>query len=225
MSSLGNKKIMSENIKKYMEQAGVTATDICSTLKIPMPTFSDWINAKTYPRIDKIEMLANYFGILKSDLVEDKSYFSDNKNNIAKSFPDAIPIDFHNLRRIPILGRISAGMPIYAAENIEGYTYTDLNHGGEYFALRVKGDSMDAARIADGDIVIVRKQDIVEDGEIAVVLIDMQDATMKRFYHNGSSITLMPQSTNPAHKPQIYDLTKTNVTVLGKVVKVEFMMD
>lgn len=73
MSSLGNKQIMAKNIKRQMEQAGVTATDICSTLKIPMPTFSDWINAKTYPRIDKIEMLANYFGILKSDLVEDKS--------------------------------------------------------------------------------------------------------------------------------------------------------
>lgn len=57
MSSLGNKDVMAKNIKIHMESAGVTAKDICSTLNIPMATFSDWIHAKTYPRIDKIEML------------------------------------------------------------------------------------------------------------------------------------------------------------------------
>lgn len=134
----------------------------------------------------------------------------------------AIPIDFQKLQRIPILGRVSAGMPLYAAENIEGYTYTDLNHGGEYFALRVKGDSMNAARIADGDIVIVRKQPQVLNGEIAIVMVDGNDATVKRFSCIENMVTLMPQSYNPAHQPQVYDLTKTRIEVLGLVVKVEF---
>lgn len=75
MSSLGNKQIMSNNIRRLMKAANVTATDVCTTLKIPMPTFSDWINAKTYPRIDKIEMLANYFGVSKATLVEESDEY------------------------------------------------------------------------------------------------------------------------------------------------------
>lgn len=72
MSNLGNKATMAKNIKKYMIENGVTATDVCNTLGFPMPTFSDWIREKTYPRIDKIEKMANYFGIQKSDLIEEQ---------------------------------------------------------------------------------------------------------------------------------------------------------
>ena len=71
MSTLGNKEVMAKNIRWLMDQNGVKPKDVCDTLKIPMPTFSDWINAKTYPRIDKIELLANYFGVSKSALVEE----------------------------------------------------------------------------------------------------------------------------------------------------------
>lgn len=71
MSDLGNKEIMAKNIRHYMSIFNVTQTEICNTLGIKMPTFSDWVNAKTYPRIDKIELMANYFGISKADLVEE----------------------------------------------------------------------------------------------------------------------------------------------------------
>jgi transcriptional regulator with XRE-family HTH domain len=73
MSSLGNKEIMAKNIRHYMSAFNVTQTEICNTLGIKMPTFSDWVNAKTYPRIDKIELMANYFGISKADLVEERN--------------------------------------------------------------------------------------------------------------------------------------------------------
>lgn len=171
------------------------------------------------PRMGTIQTLADYFGILKSDLIEEKSV------KRARDLPyECSEIDFSSLHKIPLLGRVSAGLPLYAEENIEGYTYTDLNGENEYFALRVKGDSMDALGIRDGYIVIVRRQSIVEDGEVAIVMVDHEDATMKRFYRTDSTVTLMPQSTNPAHKPQIYNLTKTTVEILGKVVKVEFML-
>ena len=68
---LGNKEVMAKNLKKYLDLNGKTATDVCSVLGFKRNTFSDWINAKTYPRIDKIEMMANYFGISKADLVEE----------------------------------------------------------------------------------------------------------------------------------------------------------
>ena len=70
MSDLGNKETMSKNIKYYMNKRDKTRKDICSTLGIKYTTFSDWVNGNSYPRIDKIELLANYFGIQKSDLVE-----------------------------------------------------------------------------------------------------------------------------------------------------------
>ena len=130
-------------------------------------------------------------------------------------------LPYRPTHRIPILGRISAGLPLYADEHIEGYTYTDLNGGAEYFALRVSGDSMNAARINDGDLLIVRRQDIVDNGDIAVVLVDDEDATVKRFYREGNTITLMPQSTNPVHQPQIYDSKKTRIRIQGRVVRNE----
>ncbi len=134
--------------------------------------------------------------------------------------PNAIP--YKPTKMIPILGRISAGMPLFAEENIEGWMATDLNHGGEYFALRVVGDSMDAAGIKEDYIVTVRRQDCVENGEIAAVIVGDDEATLKRFYQSGNIVTLMPQSTNAAHVPQIYDLAETRVLVLGKVVEVKF---
>lgn len=70
MSDLGNKEVMARNIKKYMKLNKKTRIDICKELEVPYSTVSDWINAVTYPRIDKIEKLANYFGIEKSALVE-----------------------------------------------------------------------------------------------------------------------------------------------------------
>lgn len=104
-----------------------------------------------------------------------------------------------------------------------GYERTK-RRGAEYFALRVSGDSMNAAGINDGYIIIVRRQEEVESGEIAVVMVGDNDATVKRFYSEKNSVTLMPQSTNQIHHPQIYDTRKTQIKVLGKVIKCEFML-
>ena len=82
MSTLGNKEVMAQNIRNLMNQNDVKPKDVCDTLKIQMPTFSDWINAKTYPRIDKIELLANYFGVNKSDLVEEQNVSGSADSNI-----------------------------------------------------------------------------------------------------------------------------------------------
>lgn len=71
--SLGNKDIMARNILKYMEASGKTRNDLCRDLNLKYTTVTDWLKGKTYPRIDKIEMMANYFGITKADLVEEKA--------------------------------------------------------------------------------------------------------------------------------------------------------
>lgn len=207
--SLGNKETMAKNIKRLMALNQVNATDVCTALGFKAPTFSDWVNAKTYPRIDKIEAMSNYFGVSKADLVEEQL--------------PSDAISYAPTQRIPILGRISAGLPLYAEEQIEGYTYTDLNHGGEYFALRVHGDSMNAIRIYDGDLLIIRKQDVVEDGEIAVVMVNDDEATVKCWHRRENIVMLEPKSTNPTHQMQIYDAKETPIRVIGKVVQNQIM--
>lgn len=205
------KATFSANLNHYLKNANMNTADLAAALSIPFSTVADWVHGRKYPRMDKVQAIADYFGILKSDLTEDENPLPSN----------AVPIDLSSYHRIPILGRISAGLPLYAEEHIEGYTLTDLNGGAEYFGLRVHGDSMNALRINEGDIIIVRRQEEVEQGEIAVVLVDEEDATVKRFYSSDTTVTLMPQSTNPEHKPQMYDLRKTSIRVLGKVVKLE----
>ena len=80
MSNLGNKITMSNNLKKYLKINNVSRNQLSESLGISYSTISDWINGKAYPRIDKIEMMANYFGIEKSDLVEDKSTKTENQD-------------------------------------------------------------------------------------------------------------------------------------------------
>ena len=95
---------------------------------------------------------------------------------------------------------------------------------GEYFALRIKGDSMTAANIPDGSLVTVRVQPQVENGEIAAVRVNNENVTVKRFKKDKNIVQLIPQSYNPEHQIQIYDLKSDKIDVVGKVVecKVEF---
>lgn len=123
--------------------------------------------------------------------------------------------------KIPVLGYVRAGIPIEAVEDILDYEEISLEMAsqGEHFALSIKGDSMEP-RIAEGDVVIVRKQNIVENGELAVVLVNGNDATVKKFYMNDNGITLI--STNPTYDPFYYskeDVEKLPVQVIGKVVE------
>ena len=123
--------------------------------------------------------------------------------------------------KIPVLGYVRAGIPIEAVEDILDYEEIsqEMASQGEHFALSIKGDSMEP-RIAEGDVVIVRKQNIVENGELAVVLVNGNDATVKKFYMNDNGITLI--STNPTYDPFYYskdDVEKLPVQVIGKVVE------
>jgi len=176
------------------------------------------------PSIEMYKNVARAIGIDVDALIRQVDGNVSFESPAPTSRPIGLPIDLTKFHSIPILGRIPAGLPLYAEQNVEGYTLTDLNGGAEYFALRVKGDSMNAIGINDGYLIIVRRQEEVENGEIAVVMVGDDDATVKRFYASDSTVTLMPQSTNPQHTPQIYDTRKTHIQVLGKVIKVEFML-
>ena len=122
-------------------------------------------------------------------------------------------------REIPILGRIAAGAPIFAVENREDVIPVRPEwlaaKGGDVFALRVRGDSMIQAHIADGDLVLVRKQESAAAGDIVAAMID-QEATVKRFATEGGAIVLKPE--HPTMKPIVVDPQRAEFRILGKVI-------
>lgn len=129
--------------------------------------------------------------------------------------------------RLPIIGVIRAGQPILAVENIEGHHIIErrfLKTGYEYFFLRVVGDSMNVIA-PEGSLVLVRRQDSVDNGDIAIVLIDGQEATIKKFFMHGDYVTLMPMSTNKNHQPQIYDTKEIEIKIIGKAEKIINLID
>ncbi|MDR1863444.1 MAG: transcriptional repressor LexA [Treponema sp.] len=120
---------------------------------------------------------------------------------------------------VPILGTVAAGKPILAEENKDGSIKLDrsmLRKNEDYFALRVRGDSMEEVGIMDGDIAVIEKQNTVKNGEIAVVMLD-EAATLKTFYRESARIRLQPE--NPKYSP-IYCSKDEDVRVLGRVVHV-----
>lgn len=119
-------------------------------------------------------------------------------------------------RGIPIVGTIAAGTPILAEENIEDYFVID-NRVNADFGLKVKGDSMINANIFDGDIVFIRQQPVLENGEIGAILLD-DEATLKRFSKTENGIILQAENPNMTDWPRIY--TDGNIRILGKLVGV-----
>lgn len=207
MSSLGNKEIMAKNIRYYMEKNKLNAKELSINLNFKYSTVLDWINAKTYPRIDKIEIMANYFNIEKSDLVEDKSKAKTQQKTQGL--------------KIPVLGTVAAGIPISAVEDILDYEEVPQSweNQGEFFGLRIKGDSMETD-INDGDTVIVRQQSTANNGDVVIALVNGDDATCKKFEKLDNGIMLI--SNNSKYSPMYFsneDVLTKPVVIIGKVVE------
>lgn len=200
---LGNKKIMGDNIQFYMDRIGIERRDFAKAIGVPYSSLTDWLNGRTYPRIDKIERMAQYFGIEKADLVEDRN------RKAATSV------------RIPVYSRVAAGIPLEASGEVIDYEEIPeaLSRSGEYFGLRVVGDSMEP-KISDGDTIIVRKQETAEPGEVIVATVNGSNACVKRLKIFEGGIMLI--STNPAYEPIMYtqeEVERLPVRIVGKVVE------
>lgn len=202
------------------KQSGLSQTELADEIGLTRSAIGMYETGKRKPDYETLEIFADFFNVNMDTLLGRSDIASPVPTAVLP--PDAVPYDPNKGHCIPILGRISAGLPLYADEHIEGYTITDLNGGAEYFALRVHGDSMNAIGIHDGYVIIVRRQEEVEQGEVAVVMVGDEDATVKRFYSSDTTVTLVPQSTNPIHGPQFYDLRDTRIKVLGKVIEAKF---
>ena len=206
-TQLGNKKIMAKNIQYYMDLYNKTRNDICQDLGIKYTTFTDWIKANTYPRIDKIELMANYFNIEKSDLIEEH-----NKESVQSDRPLPSNIILPSAHKLPIMGTICAGDGVVCEDDYQGTFIVDTDVKADY-CLKVHGDSMIGANIYDGDIVFISKSyDFVQDQIYAIERLDYNEASLKRVTQDGDTLILNP--CNPEYHAMVTDYEE--VRIIGR---------
>ena len=210
-TQLGNKKIMAKNIQYYMDLYNKTRNDICQDLGIKYTTFTDWIKANTYPRIDKIELMANYFNIEKSDLIEEH-----NKESVQSDRPLPSNIILPSAHKLPIMGTICAGDGVVCEDDYQGTFIVDIDVKADY-CLKVHGDSMIGANIYDGDIVFISKSyDFFQDQIYAIERLDYNEASLKRVTQDGETLILNP--CNPEYHAMVTDYEE--VRIIGRCVGV-----
>lgn len=204
----------SQRLREALDARGMKQVELAEKSQISKSSISRYLKGDWEGKQSAVYALAKALGVTEAWLM---GYDVPMEESTSVLPVDAEP--YKPTGYMPVLGRVAAGLPIYAEENIEEYIACDFPNSEDYFALKVKGDSMNAAGINEGDYVIVRKQEIVENGEIAIVLVNGNEATIKRFSRNGNTVVLTPQSHNPEHQVQIYNAGETPVRVIGKVVE------
>lgn len=185
----------SGSVKAFSTEIGLAYTTVRSILERGV------FNAK----VENVIKICNGLNIRPEDIMD-----------IKKPEPqlETLPV-----KKIPVVSKISAGLPIYSEENLIDYIYfatNKLNSDKEEFGLKVSGDSMDKI-FQDGDIVVVEKDSIVENGQLGVVMINGYNATVKRIRYNGDQVILIPESNNTNHYPQVYG-KDDEVKIIGRVV-------
>ena len=200
-----------KRIKQLREDKGLTQEDIAKKIGVAIQTIYKYENEiVTNIPLDKLEKIAKA-------LQTTPAYLMGWEKDAAPT-PD--PFSFSNIQpikkhRIPLLGEIACGEPIFADEDFEGFIESDIEAD---FALRCNGDSMTGARIMDGDIVLIKKQDMVENGQIAAVIIE-NEATLKRVMYFKEKNTLILKPENPRYEDLIYTNDELNqIRILGKAV-------
>lgn len=208
----GEKIASFENrIGELLDSTSGTDSDKAKLLGVSRQTISAWRTGARSPRQPMIEHIASVFKVsiqwlMGFDVPQQEDQFF--------SHPDILPV---TTRRVPLLGTIACGEPILAESDIDTLTIVSQDIKCD-FALRCKGNSMIGARIFDGDIVFIRKQDYVDDGAIAAVVLD-DEATLKRVYHLADGRVEL-RAENPTFKSIIIggDNETRTCRILGKAV-------
>lgn len=205
-SAKKQREILAKNLNSLLKKKHLTQANVIRDLGIPEATVRSWFNGEKYPRLDKIQILSDYFNVPRSRITEEQTDMMGRVSSLVK---------------IPVLGVITCGEPILADENLDGYReeIADLLPTGELFYLRTKGDSM-VPTVPENSFVLIRSQPMVEDGEIAAVLVNGdEEATLKRIKHQGNVVMLL--ADNPTYAP--YVITPDNpARIIGKAMKVSF---
>lgn len=202
---------IAENIKRIRLEHGLSQAELGKIAGVSDKAVSTWELGIKVPRMGAVEKMATYFGIAKSVILDDVPTSS---NTTAKPIPPGFE-PMPKMVKVPLIGSIACGTPILAEQNIEKLVDVPETIHCD-FSLTCHGDSMVDAGIHDKDVVYIRIQPEVENGEIAAVRID-GEATLKRVYYSPGTLTLMP--ANMAYAPMIYTGSQLeDVHIEGKAV-------
>ncbi len=202
---------MGQKIYNLRTQKGLTLEELGDMVGVGKSTVRKWENGMiANMKRDKILKVSEALGTTPAYLMgwtEEEKIIS--LNNVYQV----------KLKRFPLLGEIACGKPIYASEDRESYIMAGTNIKAD-FCLKAKGDSMINARILDGDIVFIRKQDMVENGEIAAVVVNNDnEATLKRFFYYADKSMVILKAENPAYEDMIFTNEELNdFHILGKAI-------
>lgn len=197
----------SNRLRSARKAAGFSQESVAASLFITQQAYARYESGTSSPNPDTLKNIASLFDVSVDYLL------GNEESRPTPAAANILPLP--ETYEIPLLGDIACGTPILATENVE-QTVTVPSHITADFCLRCKGDSMIGARIYDGDLVYIKQQDDVDDGQIAAVLVD-DEATLKRVYRDGDSMIL--QAENPAIKPQIYTAKDAkNIRIIGLAV-------
>ena len=202
-------QLMGHRIKQRRQDLSLTLAEVASRVGVATSTIQRYESGKfDRVKLPIIEKISTVLSVNSDWLLGISDCISE-----APSAPNILPLP--QMHSVPLLGTIACGEPILAEENVEGFLAMP-DHIHADFALRCKGDSMINARIFDGDIVYIRQQAEVEDGEIAAVLID-NEATLKRVHLYPDHISLEPE--NPQYRPIVkWGEEMDSVHIIGKAV-------
>ena len=202
-----------ERLKKAMLLRGIRATALSQATGLSKARISQYTHGVYSPNGDALCRLAEALFVSEAWLLGKTDVIEPEETPL----PDGLePI---RCRPFPVLGDIACGAPILALENTDDFISAPDDTNAD-FILIAKGDSMVGARIYDGDEVLIRQADMVNNGEIAAVIVD-DEATLKRFYYDPENARLVLQPENPKYRPMVYEGEDLNrVRIVGQAVKV-----
>ncbi len=209
-------ELTAKRMQLALSNSNMKPQELAEKSGVSKSSISQYVNGSHAPSNISSGKIGNILGInplwLMGFDVEMKESITQEKHNLTNIYPI-------ELKRFPLLGEIACGKPIYASEDRESYIMAGTNIKAD-FCLKAKGDSMINARILDGDIVFIRKQDIVDNGEIAAVVVNNDnEATLKRFFYYADKSMVILKAENPAYEDIIFINGELNdFHILGKAV-------
>lgn len=208
------KIIFKENLNYYLDLRDKTQLELSKYVGVSNTAVNNWVNGYTAPRMDKVDKICEFLSVTRSDLFEKRT---SRKDTINYSKYGLISLENRRTKKVPILGDVACGVPIYADETYDDYIEVDEDIKVD-FALRTKGDSMIGDNIVDGDIILVKKVSMVEPHEIAVVVIE-DEATLKRVKYDRENNIVMLIASNHNVPPIVYSGEELErINILGKAV-------
>ena len=205
-----------KRFQELLNQHNTTVYRVSKETGISASTFTDWKNGRSVPKADKMKRIADYFGVSLDSLLGSR---------VGKESELAGYTSVKAKKMIPIIGEIRAGSPIITNETILGHEFADVDDVDEYFFLKVCGDSMKNIGMVDGSLVLFRKQQYADDGDIVACLVGGDSATVKRFRRNQKVICLVPE--NDDYKPiklSTDDFEAGDARILGVAVEIKIKL-